>query len=130
MTVTIIVVGVVLLPVTLLLLVAVCHEGGKRCTRKQDINGMHLYQFNFTPPFDKCIGTQIHIIMRVAIDSAEPVVTRENQLQWWFNAESNVLIFQSPSLFADHSIFGKPVLREPYCGSEIYVCQDYLHASN
>ena len=92
-TVIIIVVGVVLLPVTLLLLVAICHEGGKRCSRKRDVNGMHLYQFTFTPPFGKCIGTHNRIIMRVAIDSAESVAAKENQLQWSFNAESNVLIF-------------------------------------
>ena len=42
MTVVIIVFGVVFLPVTLLLLVAICHEGRKKCTRKQRINGMHL----------------------------------------------------------------------------------------
>ena len=42
MTVVIIAVGVVFLPVTLLLSVAICHEGGKKCTRKQRINGMHL----------------------------------------------------------------------------------------
>ena len=104
-TVIIIVVGVVLLPVTLLLLVAVCHEGGKRCSRKRDVNGMHLYQFTFTPPFGKCIGIYPYSHYYAAIDSAESVAAKENQLQWWFNAESNVLIFQSPSLFADHSIF-------------------------
>ena len=42
MTVVIIAVGVVFLPVTLLLSVAICHEGGKKCARKQRINGMHL----------------------------------------------------------------------------------------